>query len=108
MKKRDLIPLKVVAEEMGMSRASLWRARRSDIPGFPEPTIIRQLVYWKKSDLDKLETALMHYRGRIAFERNREASRRVAVLERSRAASKRKPKRSDRGSAKQQPNLFGE
>ena len=108
MKKSDLIPLKVVAEEVGMSRASLWRARNSDLPGFPEPVVIRQLVYWRKGDLDKLEAALLQYRGRVAFERNRDACRRVEALERSRRATKKRAKRANASAAGLQPNLFGD
>jgi predicted DNA-binding transcriptional regulator AlpA len=109
MKRRDLVPLKVVAEEMGMSRASLWRARQSEIPGFPEPVIIRQLVYWRKGDLEKLEAALLQYRGRIAFERNREAGRKIKAAERSRSASKKKLRRSKQDAqGPAQRNLFGD
>lgn len=106
MKRKDLVPFKAVAEDMGMSRASIWRARKSGIPGFPEPVVIRRLVYWKKTDLTALEDALFRYRGRIAFEREREASRKIATLKRAKAAASRK--RPPALAPRPQPNLFGD
>lgn len=102
MKKRDdLIPLKQVAEEVGMSRTSLWRACRSDIPDFPAPVIIRRLVYWKKQDLERLDAALLRYRGRVKFERAREAEQKIKRLKRnSKPAVKRR-----KGGAPPQPDL---
>lgn len=81
MKKRDdLIPLKQVAEEVGMSRTSLWRATRSNIPDFPAPVVIRRFVYWRREDLERLDAALMRYLGRVNFERQREANQKIERL----------------------------
>lgn len=90
-RKDELVPLKLVAEEVGMSRTSLWRAARSAIAGFPPPVVIRRLVYWRRQDLDRLDDALARYRGRVEFERQREAQRRIARLQQK---LKRAPKRS--------------
>lgn len=83
----DLIPLKRVAEEVGMSRTSLWRATRSDIPDFPPPVVIRRLVYWKRQDMERLDAALLRYRGRVDFERQREAKQRIERLKKTRPTS---------------------
>lgn len=81
MRKRDdLVPLKKVAEEVGMSRTSLWRATRSDIADFPAPVVIRRLVYWKRQDMERLDAALLRYRGRVKFERDREANQKIERL----------------------------
>lgn len=80
MKRDDLVPLKRVAEEVGMSRTSLWRAARSDIPDFPAPVVIRRLVYWKRQDMERLDAALLRYRGRVKFERDREANQKIERL----------------------------
>ncbi len=105
MKKDDLIPFKIVAEEVGMSRTSLWRARRSNIPGFPAPIVIRRLVYWRRQDLERLDEALLRYSGRVNFERQREARRKVERLQkRSKPAAKRV--RAVRQAKPPQPDLF--
>lgn len=105
MKKSDLIPFKIVAEEVGMSRTSLWRAARSDIPDFPTPIVIRRLVYWKRQDIERLEAALLSYKGRVNFERGRAAQERIAKLKK--AAKPAKRRRARQGEAKlPQPDLF--
>lgn len=83
VKKSDLVPLKVVLDELCVSAPTLWRARSSGIESFPRPTIIGRLVFWKRSDIEALEEALLRYEGRGAFERKREAARRIAVLKRT-------------------------
>ena len=104
MKRNDLIPLKRVADELGVSRATLWRATRSGISGFPAPTTIRRLVYWKRAELGRLEDALMHYKGRVSFERQRSAERKVEQLKKTATP---RPKRARRSSAPtSQPDLF--
>lgn len=69
IRRQDLMPQKRVAYEMGVSQATLWRARHSDLPNFPPPVVIRKKVYWKKADLAALEDALMYFQGRGVFER---------------------------------------
>lgn len=97
MKPHDLIPFKVVAEELGVSRATLWRARLSGIRDFPAPTIRARFVYWRRRDLEKLEDALFQYQGRIVFERERERTRKTAALKRAKAiAAQEAPRRSSR------------
>ncbi|MBX3429984.1 MAG: hypothetical protein KF779_10410 [Hyphomonadaceae bacterium] len=107
MKKRDdLVPLKQVAEEVGMSRTSLWRACRSNIPDFPAPLVIRRLVYWRRDDLERLDAALMRYLGRVHFERQREATQKIERLKRkSRAPAKRSRQLSSR-TKPSEPDLF--
>jgi hypothetical protein len=85
----DLVPQKVVADDLCVSLATLWRARRSNLPGFPAPVIVRNMVFWKKADLGKLEDALLHFEGRGKFEQERERSKRVAVLAKARPQPKR-------------------
>ena len=98
MKRTDLLPLKAVAEEMGLSRTSLWRACNSSIAGFPRPVVIRRLVYWRKAELPALEEALMRYEGRCKFEQRRESAKLVARLTKS---AKLRGKRVKRASAKE-------
>ncbi len=104
MKTRDLIPLKVVVDEQCVSRATLWRARKSGIPGFPAPLVIRRQVFWRRADLGKLEAALMLYRGRVEFERTRQAEKKVARLK-AQALLSRRGKRQSRP-PRRQPDLF--
>jgi|CXWL01.1.fsa_nt_gi predicted DNA-binding transcriptional regulator AlpA len=106
MRQKDLIPFKVVVEELGVSRATLWRAARSNIGSFPQPIVIRRLVFWRRCDLDKLEDALMRYQGRCAFERQRAEIKKVAALKKAKAAFDKQSRRKSpvrRGQA----DLFG-
>lgn len=80
----DLVPQKVIASDLCVSIVTLWRARRSGIPDFPEPVVIRNMVFWRKADVDRLEDALMRFEGRGKFERDRKGARRNAELLRSR------------------------
>lgn len=97
MKPHDLIPFKVVAQELGVSRATLWRARMSGIRDFPAPIIRARFVYWRRRDLEKLEDALFQYQGRVVFERERERTRKTAALKRAKAKAQSKaPRRSFR------------
>ena len=85
----DLVPQKVVADDLCVSLATLWRARRSNLPGFPAPVIVRNMVFWRKADLGKLEYALLQFEGRGKFERERERSKRIAVMTKARPQPKR-------------------
>jgi len=93
----DLVPQKVVADDLCVSLATLWRARRSNLPGFPAPVIIRNMVFWRKADLAKLEDALLQFEGRGKFEQERERSKRIAVMTKARPQPKRikRPRRPD-------------
>ena len=85
----DLIPQKVVADDLCVSLATLWRARRSNLPGFPAAVIFRNMVCWRKGDLGKLEDALMQFEGRGKFEQGRERSKRIAAMAKARPQPKR-------------------
>ena len=106
MKLKDYLPQKAVADDLGVSLATLWRARNSDLPGFPSPTIIRGQIFWKKSDLQALEDALMQFRGRSTFERQRAHERKVQALVKLKPLAKRKRRSSDRRSSSSQQELF--
>ncbi len=80
MRRKDLIPQKAVADELCVSITTLWRARSSKLEGFPAPVIVQGAVFWKKADLDQLEEALLKFKGRGVFERNREAERKLKRL----------------------------
>lgn len=97
----DLLHQKAVAEDLCVSLVTLWRARHSNLPGFPPPVIYRNMVFWKKSDLGRLEDALMKFEGRSKFEERRFYSKRVAALAKARPQPKR-IKRTRRTDGRQQ------
>jgi len=68
---RELLAMKEVAYEVGVSIVTLWRASRCNLPGFPAPIVVRRKVFWRRSDLTALEDSLMYYKGRGDFERKR-------------------------------------
>jgi predicted DNA-binding transcriptional regulator AlpA len=105
MKRSDLIPLKRVADELGVSRATLWRARQSHLPDFPEPMIVRRLVYWRRGDLGRLENALMLYQGRVRFEQRRDAQRKIDQLKVEASPERKRTRRRPKQKAAQ-PDLF--
>lgn len=80
MKRKDLLPQKAVADELCVSITTLWRARCSKLESFPPPVIVQGAVFWKKADLEQLEEALLTFKGRGVFERNREADRKLKRL----------------------------
>ncbi|MEP7210833.1 MAG: hypothetical protein ABI740_08350 [Alphaproteobacteria bacterium] len=84
-----LVPQKVVADDLCVSLVTLWRARQSGIPGFPEPIVLRNMVFWRKDDLGQLEDALMKFEGRGKFEKRRVGARKNATLMNSRPKMKR-------------------
>lgn len=102
---KDLIPQKRVLAELEISRSGLWRAKQSNIEGFPAPTIVRGRLYWRSSELPALRAALDQFRGRKVFEQNRRHARAVAARAETTGlrARTRKAKR-----AVTQPDLFGE
>jgi hypothetical protein len=100
----NLVPQKAVAEDLCVSLVTLWRARQSDIPGFPAPVIFRNMVCWKKCDISKLEDALLKFEGRNKFEERRDRSKKIAALAKSHPQPKRmkRPRRPD----ERQQDLF--
>jgi hypothetical protein len=102
----DLVPQKVVAADFCISLVTLWRARKAGIPGFPEPVMFQNLICWRKSDLCKLEDALLRYSGRVAFERQRNAARRVEALKRAKARAQGKAPRGSIRPPPGQSDLF--
>ena len=106
MKLRDYLPLKAVCDDLGVSRWTLWRAARSDISDFPKPMRVGRQVFWKKSEIEALEAALMQFQGRCVFDRNRrqlKVRQKLAQAKKTAMASK----KSGRGnSSQQQRDLF--
>ena len=89
----DLVPQKAVADDLCVSVVTLWRARRSGIPDFPEPVIIRNMIFWRKVDVQQLEDALMKFEGRGKFESQRVHAKRQAAMEKVLANSKKPARR---------------
>jgi hypothetical protein len=86
----DLVPQKAVAQDLCVSLVTLWRARRSKIPGFPEPVVLRNMIFWRKGDVQQLEDSLLQFEGRGKFEERRVRARRLANVTRARPQSRRK------------------
>lgn len=103
MKLRDYLPLKAIVEDLGVSRWTLWRAARSDIPHFPKPIKVGRQLYWKKCEVQSLEAALLRFEGRCAFDRKHQHEKKLRGLTKARAAPAR-PKQGQR--AAQQQDLF--
>lgn len=72
---RDYWSLQQMAYELSVSRWTLWRAARSNLPGFPAPHIVSRRIYWRKTELEAIESAMMFFRGRCEFDRQRQAER---------------------------------
>jgi predicted DNA-binding transcriptional regulator AlpA len=87
MKLRDYLPLKAVTDDLGVSRWTLWRAAASNIPDFPKPTRVGRQVFWKKSEVEALEAALMQFKGRCVFDNKRKHEKKVRALAKSRAVA---------------------
>jgi hypothetical protein len=83
LRRKDLIPQKAVADELCVSITTLWRARNSKLAGFPEPVIVHGAVFWKKAELEQLEEAILTFKGRGVFERNREEERKLKRLQKT-------------------------
>jgi hypothetical protein len=71
----ELLTYQQVLYDIGVSRWTLWRAARSNLPGFPPPILIRKRQYWRRSDVALIEDALMFFKGRVAFDRERQKRR---------------------------------
>jgi predicted DNA-binding transcriptional regulator AlpA len=100
----DLLPQKAVADDLCVSLVTLWRARNSELPDFPEPVILKnRMVFWKKSDLGRLEDALLKFRGRNQFEKLRKVHRASKALKRAKKAS---PGRATEPTSPGQKDLF--
>ncbi len=102
MKLKELVPLKAVVEDLCVSKSTLWRARNSDLPGFPKATIIRRQVFWKESELGALEDALILFKGRAVFDEQRANTKRVDAIMKRKGAAKRKRRQSLRRDTAQQ------
>ncbi len=102
---KDLIPQKAVAADLCVSLVTLWRARRSDLSDFPEPVVLRNMIFWKKQDLQQLEDALMRFEGRGKFEADRIRSQRNGALIKTLPLAKR-ARRSERDRNNHQLDLF--
>lgn len=102
---KDLVPQKAVAADLCVSLVTLWRARQSGIPGFPEPVVIRNMIFWRKDDVQQLEDALMQFEGRGRFEADRIRAKRTADIEKAIAKMKRR-KRMQRAKDERQLHLF--
>lgn len=87
MKLRDYLPLKAIVEDLGVSRWTLWRAARSDIPDFPKPIKVGRQLFWKKTELDALEAALLRFEGRCVFDRKRRHQKKLKALTKTRASA---------------------
>lgn len=82
MENDDLVHLKRVLSEVGVSRSTLWRALNSKIGGFPQPVIVRRRVYWRRKELAAIDQAMDAYRGRLAFDAMRRRDRaRFALIQ---------------------------
>lgn len=88
-----MVPLKRVLDEVGVSRATLWRALKSNIEGMPGPTMMRGRVFWKRSEIGAVDDALGAFGGRGAFERARRSQRQRVEAERNRLSELKKSKR---------------
>lgn len=73
--REQCLSLTETAYELAISRWTLWRASRSDLPDFPAPVIVSRRVYWTKTDLERLEAAIMFFQGRCVFDRQRKAAK---------------------------------
>ena len=102
----DLIPLKRITAQLGVSRATLWRVSRS--VGFPPPFKMLGRVFWRRRDLSAVEAALDRFQGRGVFERERRHAKACKAVTRAMAAAIKQPKRMrTTANALQQPDLFG-
>ena len=102
---KDLIPQTALAADLCVSLVTLWRARRSGLSDFPEPVVLRNMIFWKKQDLQQLEDALMRFEGRGKFEADRIRSQRNDALIKTLPLIKR-ARRTERDRNNHQLDLF--
>ena len=100
---KDLVPQKAVADDLCVSLVTLWRARQSGIPGFPEPVVIRNMIFWRKAEVQQLEDALMKYEGRGRFEADRTRAKRAVIIERALSKVKRSKRTQSKNDERQLP-----
>ncbi len=91
----------VAIEASGVTRP----VTQSGIPGFPEPVIIRNMIFWRKDEVQQLEDALMKFEGRGRFEADRSRAKRAVIIERELSKVKR-PRRAQRKNDESQLHLF--
>jgi predicted DNA-binding transcriptional regulator AlpA len=101
----DFIPLKRIAAQLGVSRATFWRV--SCDADFPAPQKIRGRVFWRRRDLPAMEAALDAFQGRSAFERNRRQAKAREAATKAMAAIKKPKRRLTSTTPPQQLDLFG-
>ena len=97
------IPLKQIAGAIGISRSTLWRARKA-VTDFPAPLVVRGRLFWCEDDVPELQEALTRYQGRTAFEVEQ---RRAALRAEKTRLQERKPARRRRKAVHTHPDLFG-
>lgn len=110
MNKDELVPLKAVLEEVGVSRATLWRALNSNIAGMPQPRTVRRRLYWMKGQIAALDAALDAYKGRSAFEQRQRREQLSAAARKAKLLELKKPRRKRESvapSVVRQRDLFG-
>jgi predicted DNA-binding transcriptional regulator AlpA len=67
----ELLTYQQLAYELAVSRWTLWRAARSDLPDFPKPIKWGRSLYWRRSDIEAIEGAMMFFKGRVEFDKAR-------------------------------------
>lgn len=108
----DLVPLKLVLDEVGVSRATLWRVLKSDIEGIPAPTRQRGRLFWRRAEIAQIDAALDAYGGRgeyerqLLCERTRVRERHAELLETKKKTRRRRRRQTQDGDT--QPDLFGQ
>lgn len=93
MRRPELISIKQLTHELGVSRTTLWRALHSGIRDFPSPTFLGRRIYWRAGDVERLEVSLLQFRGRCVFERDRKCKRLEALKRARLVASKNKERK---------------
>jgi predicted DNA-binding transcriptional regulator AlpA len=101
----DLIPLKRLPGQLGVSRATLWRVSKTC--GFPPPLKIRSRIFWRGADIEAMEAALDRFQGRSVFERERRYAKACKAATKSITAITKPERPRTRANAPQQPDLFG-
>ena len=106
MRNDELVPLKRVLGEIGISRSTLWRALNSKIPGFPDPTLVGRRLHWTREELVAIDRAMGVYRGRVAFDAMRRRDRARFALIQLKQAERRQRRKAIRVRMPDQVDLF--